>query len=80
LKYLNLKSATFSTNFTELINNLLSTNILICLDNELNQNSQKINCYNKDDNIISNDNEGDYKCYMNNSMMAFNNKIICGIC
>ena len=36
LKYLNLKSANLSTNLIELVNNLLVTNILICLDNELN--------------------------------------------
>ena len=83
MKYLNLKSAELSTGFLELISNLTS-NILICLDNKLNQNSfleeQKINCYNKDDNIIPNNNETELKCYMNNSMIGFNTKFICGIC
>ena len=80
LNYLNLKSAKLSPKFIELINNLLITNILICLDNELNKNIQKINCYNKDNNIISNNNENELNCYMNNSMMIFDNKLVCGIC
>ena len=80
LKYLNLKSAELNTDFIELIKNLLSSNILVCLDNKLNQNLLRINCHNIDNIIISNNNETELKCYMNNSMLEFNTKFICGIC
>ena len=62
LKYLNLKSAELNTDFIELIKNLLSSNILVCLDNKLNQNLLRINCHNIDNIIISNNNETELKC------------------
>ena len=83
LRYLNFRSAKLSTDFIELISNLTS-NILICLNNELNQNflleEQRINCHNNDNNIISNNNVTELRCYMNNSLMENNTKFICEIC
>ena len=82
LEYINLYEA--NLNEQDFITSILkysSKNVTICSNREDLENlfsvKQDINCYNKHNDIISNEN--DLKCYMNNSVHV-NNKYICRIC
>ena len=82
LEYINLYEANLNAqDFITSIMEYSSKNITICSNDEDLENlfstKQDINCYNKDNYIISNEN--DLKCYMDNSLPV-NNKYICGIC